>query len=133
MNYLKSFKLKYLLNKKDDDKLLSEEDIENISDVARDFFEDLGFTKLPHYDMIGFYENPNDDVFSIFKWMQTATINYIEIEVVSSKQFTRHMRLRAIHRRLDIVDRLKNMGFRVNVSDMNHIKRATRFTIKVYK
>lgn len=132
MKYLKDiFKFK----KNIDDKLLSEEDIENISDVARDFFEDLDFTRLSHDDLIGFYETPSQDVFSIFKWMQTATINYIEIEVVSSKQFTRHMRLRAIHNHnnLNIVDRLKSMGFKVEVSNINYIQRATRFTIKVYK
>lgn len=119
--------------KSDTSKLLSREEIDDISDAARDYFEDLGFTRIHHDELIGFLDNPNDDVFSIFKWMQTTTINYIEVEVISSKQFTRHMRLRAIHNRLDIVDRLKSMGFKVEVSNVNYIRKATRFTIKIYK
>ncbi len=114
-------------------KLLSKEEIDDISDVTRDYFEDLGFTRIYYDELIGFYDNPNDDVFLIFKWMQTTTINYIEVEVITSKQIDNFMRLRRVHHNLAIVDRLKSMGFKVEVSNMNNIKRATRFTIKVYK
>lgn len=131
--------MKYLKNllgfKKDNpSQLLSEDDIGDITDIIRDYFDDYNLVKVDHTDLYTFHHNPNDIVYIINRWFFTPDTNYVEIEVYSSK--SHYPKFKKIFENLSpLKKRLESMGFVYKISDSikNLIDSSSRFTITIFK